>query len=72
MPYIEIKKSLYYEILKRLIDVFLSSFLIVIFSPVILFVAIAIRFDSKGPVFADTPMRAGKDGKLFKIYKFRL
>ena len=71
MPYIEIKKSLYYEILKRLIDVFLSSFLIVIFSPVILFVAIAIRFDSKGPIFADTPERVGRGGKLFKMYKFR-
>ena len=71
MPYIEIKKSLYYEILKRLIDIIFSSILIVIFSPVILFVVIAIKLDSKGPVFADTPERVGRSGNLFKMYKFR-
>src|SRR3990167_7099419 len=71
MPYIEIKKSLYYEILKRLIDVILSSILIVIFSPIILLVAIAIKLDSPGPILADTPERVGKGGKLFKMYKFR-
>src|SRR3989344_5207330 len=71
MPYIEIKKSLYYEILKRLIDIVLSFILIVIFSPIILLVAIAIKLDSKGPIFADTPERVGRNGSLFKMYKFR-
>src|SRR3990172_29533 len=71
MPYIEIKKSLYYELVKRIIDVVLSALLIIIFSPVILIVALAIKIDSKGPVLADTPERVGKNGKLFKMYKFR-
>ena len=41
------------------------------FSPIIIAVAIAIKLDSKGPIFADTPERVGKNGKLFKMYKFR-
>jgi lipopolysaccharide/colanic/teichoic acid biosynthesis glycosyltransferase len=34
-------------------------------------VAIAIKLDSKGPVFADVPERVGQGGKKFKMYKFR-
>lgn len=45
--------------------------LLVLFSPIILLTSIAIKLNSKGPVFADTPMRVGKDGKLFRMYKFR-
>jgi lipopolysaccharide/colanic/teichoic acid biosynthesis glycosyltransferase len=71
MPYIEIKKSLYYEFFKRLADIILSILLIIIFSPIIVFVAIAIKADSRGPVLADTPERVGKNGSLFKMYKFR-
>lgn len=71
MPYIEIKKSVYYELTKRLIDIIFSSILIIIFSPVIILVSIAIKLDSKGPVLADTPERVGKAGRPFKMYKFR-
>lgn len=71
MPYVEIKKSFYYEFLKRLIDIFMSFSLIILFSPVIILVAIAIRLDSKGPILADTPERVGKNGAPFKMYKFR-
>jgi lipopolysaccharide/colanic/teichoic acid biosynthesis glycosyltransferase len=71
MPYVEIKKSFYYEIIKRLIDIVLSILLIIIFSPVIALVAIAIKVDSKGPVLADTPERVGRGGTPFKMYKFR-
>ena len=41
------------------------------FSPVIILVGIAIKLDSKGPILADTPERVGRNGKLFKMYKFR-
>jgi lipopolysaccharide/colanic/teichoic acid biosynthesis glycosyltransferase len=34
-------------------------------------VAIAISIDSKGPILADTPERVGKNGRPFKMYKFR-
>lgn len=71
MPYKELKKSVYYEFLKRALDIIFSASLIVIFSPIIIIVALAIKADSKGPVLADTPERVGKNGKLFKMYKFR-
>lgn len=34
-------------------------------------IAVAIKFESPGPIFADTPKRVGQNGKLFKMYKFR-
>ncbi len=71
MPYKEIKKSAFYEILKRCIDLLSSIFLIFVFSPIILVVAVAIKLDSKGPVLANTPQRVGKGGRQFKMYKFR-
>lgn len=71
MPYKEIKKSLFYETAKRVMDILFSSILIIIFSPVVLLVTIAIKLDSKGPILADTPERVGKNGKLFKMHKFR-
>lgn len=71
MPYTEIQKSQLYELVKRLSDIVSSVFLLFLFLPIIVIVAIAIRLDSKGPVFADTPQRVGKNGKLFKMYKFR-
>lgn len=60
-----------YEFAKRLVDIAGSILGITLLSPILLFVAIAIKLDSPGPFLADTPMRSGKKGKLFKIYKFR-
>ncbi len=71
MPYVEIKKSFFYETIKRVIDIVLSIVLILLFSPVIIIVAIAIKINSKGPILADTPERVGRSGTLFKMYKFR-
>jgi lipopolysaccharide/colanic/teichoic acid biosynthesis glycosyltransferase len=45
--------------------------LLILFSPVFLILAIVIRLDSKGPLFADVPERIGQDGRKFKMYKFR-
>lgn len=44
---------------------------LVLFSPLLIAVALAIKLNSKGPVMADTPMRVGRNGKLFKMFKFR-
>lgn len=71
MPYTEVKKSGIYEKTKRLMDIVFSSILIIMFSPIMLILAIAIKMDSDGPVLADTPERVGRTGKLFKMYKFR-
>ncbi|MDP3988450.1 MAG: sugar transferase [Candidatus Levybacteria bacterium] len=71
MPYTEIKKSFFYEAVKRILDIIFSITLLLIFFPVIAIVAISIRLDSQGPILADTPHRVGKNGKLFKMYKFR-
>jgi lipopolysaccharide/colanic/teichoic acid biosynthesis glycosyltransferase len=60
-----------YTFIKRCIDLIGSLLLILIFSPICALTAIAILLDSPGPVLADTPQRVGKDGKLFKLFKFR-
>lgn len=60
-----------YDFLKRVMDIAGSVAGLIFLSPFLVLVALAIKLDSPGPVMADTPMRAGKDGNLFKIYKFR-
>ncbi len=62
---------MFYDCLKRLTDFVGSLVGLIVLSPLLLLVALAIKIDSFGPIMADTPMRAGKNGKLFKIYKFR-
>lgn len=60
-----------YRFIKRLFDVVASSVAVVILSPVFLIIAIAIKVnDPAGPVFY-TQTRVGKDGKSFKMFKFR-
>lgn len=44
---------------------------LIILFPLLLIIAIAIKLDSPGPILADIPMRVGRNGKLFKMYKFR-
>ncbi len=71
MPYEEVEKGSVYFFVKRAIDVIFSLFLLVLFCPVILLVALWIKLDSPGPILADTPERVGKSGKPFKMFKFR-
>ena len=59
-----------YLLLKRGIDIVLSGGAIVVLSPVLGLLAIAIKLDSPGPVLFKQK-RVGKDKKLFEIYKFR-
>ncbi len=60
-----------YSFCKRVLDIICAIIGIIIFSPIMLILAIWIKMDSKGPVFADTPKRVGKDGQPFRMYKFR-
>ena len=55
---------------KRLFDIVLSVMLLIVFSPLFLVLAIAIKTDSPGPVFY-RQTRVTQYGKLFKIHKFR-
>lgn len=63
-------KNFSYFFMKRLIDLILSILGIVFLSPIMLIIAIAIKVESKGPIIFSQD-RVGKDGKFFKMYKFR-
>ncbi len=63
-------KNISYFIMKRIIDIIGALCGIVLLSLVMSAVAIWIKLDSKGTVFF-IQRRVGKDGKIFKMYKFR-
>jgi len=65
------KPGMIYDFFKRALDILGAIVGIIIFSPVMLAIIVAIKIDSPGPILADTPLRVGKDGKLFRLYKFR-
>ena len=56
--------------LKRSLDIFASALGLLLFSPVLIAVALWIKLDSPGPVFY-RGRRAGRGGKPFGIFKFR-
>lgn len=58
------------RLLKRTFDLALASFGLLVLSPVLLLVALAIRLDSKGPALFRQPRR-GRYGSTFHIVKFR-
>lgn len=58
------------KIEKRIFDVIISIIVIIITSPIMILIAIAIKIDSKGPVIYKQK-RITKDGKEFTMYKFR-
>lgn len=60
-----------YDVFKRFLDIAGSILGLILLSPVLLITCMLIKLDSKGPIMADTPMRVGRNGKLFKMFKFR-
>jgi lipopolysaccharide/colanic/teichoic acid biosynthesis glycosyltransferase len=73
----EVRK--YYDILrkkrfglffKRMFDIFVSFIMLLILSPMFIILAIAIKIDSRGPVFY-RQLRVTQYGKRFRIFKFR-
>lgn len=59
-----------YSTVKRILDLGCSLIALILGSPILVIVALAIRIDSPGPiVFGHT--RIGKNGKPIKVYKFR-
>ena len=65
-----ISKKRFYHIVKRMFDVAASFVALIILAIPMAIIAIMIRVDSEGPVFF-VQERLGKDGKTFRIYKFR-
>lgn len=59
-----------YEFFKRIFDVVMCTFALIVLSPVFLIVAIAIKCQDGGKVFY-SQTRLTKDGKEFEMYKFR-
>jgi lipopolysaccharide/colanic/teichoic acid biosynthesis glycosyltransferase len=62
---------MYQKYFKRLLDVILAISIMTVFILPCIVVAIAIKFDTEGPIFADAPKRVGQGGRLFRMYKFR-
>ena len=64
-----LKKQLYGYV-KRLLDIIFSLTGIILTGPLMIIIAILIRLDSEGPVIFKQE-RTGKNGKIFKMWKFR-
>ncbi len=56
--------------MKRIFDLFFSFIVLLLTSPIIIIISLIIWFYDFGPVFYMAP-RVGKNGKLFKMFKFR-
>ena len=70
---IEIKQELmpkWQRVIKRLLDVTVSVLALLLLSPVLLFIALRVRWSSPGPIFFEQE-RLGLQFKPFKIFKFR-
>ena len=64
-----VRKSIY-SIVKRMMDIVLSLFGIIVSLPIMLIIALAIKLDSEGPIIFKQ-LRTGKYGKNFNLWKFR-
>lgn len=58
------------RVLKRIVDIVLSATFLVVFSPLLLLIAVLVKLTSRGPIFYSQE-RMGLDGRMFYIYKFR-
>ncbi len=65
-----LRKKKFSLVFKRLFDITVSFILLVLLSPVFIILAIAIKLDSKGPVFY-RQTRVTRYGEEFRIFKFR-
>ena len=61
---------MYENVIKRILDIVLCTFALVVLSPIFLITAIAIKLSSPGPVFYYSD-RTAKDHRRFHFYKFR-
>lgn len=61
---------MYKNILKRLFDLSVAILALPVWLIILIIFGLIIYFQDKGPIFYNAP-RLGKDGKVFKMYKFR-
>lgn len=61
---------IFQNILKRSFDIFVSSIALLLVSPLFLLISLALKIESKGPIFYISK-RAGRGYKIFNFYKFR-
>ena len=64
------RKNVYQTTIKRILDVFLASIILILVSPLIIIIFISIKLSSRGP-FLYVPISIGKDGLPFHFYKIR-
>jgi len=60
----------FYAVLKRTLDLILGTLILILSAPIMLTIAIAIKFDSPGPIFF-AQQRYGLDGTPIMVLKFR-
>jgi lipopolysaccharide/colanic/teichoic acid biosynthesis glycosyltransferase len=67
----QLQRKQRYWLVRRMQDVFFSALALVVLSPILLVTAICIYIDdpNASPIFSQ--IRCGRDGKSFKMYKFR-
>jgi len=73
VPFIEVMPEIMpygSKLFKRVLDIIISSLLLIVLSPVLIIIVLAIKFSSKGPIFY-TQVRVGRNSKNFNMYKFR-
>ena len=62
--------GIYEEYVKRPLDAFLATGALIVFSPVLIVTALLVRFNLGSPIIFQQD-RPGRDGRVFKLYKFR-
>jgi len=67
---VDIQNKTFYLAIKRIFDIFFSATALTVLLPFFLLVALIIRLTTKASVLF-TQERVGRNGKLFKVYKFR-
>jgi lipopolysaccharide/colanic/teichoic acid biosynthesis glycosyltransferase len=58
------------QVYKRVLDLAVGTIGLLVASPILLALVVAVKLDSRGPAFFSQP-RVGRDGRLFRIYKLR-
>jgi exopolysaccharide biosynthesis polyprenyl glycosylphosphotransferase len=70
LAFINVPHNLFALTIKKIMDISISLFLIIILSPVLLIISLIIKLSSPGPIIFKQ-IRAGLRGRQFNLYKFR-